>query len=326
MRPNALRGMTFGPGMALVVLFVSFAPVHGGYAPPPSNSLVGEVFTFVGDFSTWNANRGGLPMEILEATPAADAGEVLVLLFWFWLGDQHTMPGGVASSSAPPGWKSIADLSAPTPSSSSVSTPIGSIVLGQTGNKSPTSLSNGDVSILPTNASSTGNATSSSLSPGGSENQPASASNSGNSVGNNMTSTSPNGGDYVPPAGAGNSAISNGDGSQPVFANGASNVPPISVGGVGSVPPSSFLNGSGDGSANGGWGNSENIPGQNGSTSGSSGNNGQSSSSEPISAASSPSSEPLPLLDPVPEPASCTLLAIGGIGLLVGWRTRSRKP
>jgi hypothetical protein len=29
--------------------------------------------------------------------------------------------------------------------------------------------------------------------------------------------------------------------------------------------------------------------------------------------------------DPVPEPASATLLAVGGFGLLMGWRVRSRK-
>jgi hypothetical protein len=30
-------------------------------------------------------------------------------------------------------------------------------------------------------------------------------------------------------------------------------------------------------------------------------------------------------LDPVPEPASATMLAVGGFGLLMGWRVRSRK-
>lgn len=34
---------------------------------------------------------------------------------------------------------------------------------------------------------------------------------------------------------------------------------------------------------------------------------------------------PTPAADPTPEPASFTLLAVGGVGLLMGWRKRSRK-
>lgn len=38
----------------------------------------------------------------------------------------------------------------------------------------------------------------------------------------------------------------------------------------------------------------------------------------------SPQTDPGPF-DPTPEPASVTLLAVGGLGLLLGWRARSRK-
>ncbi len=44
----------------------------------------------------------------------------------------------------------------------------------------------------------------------------------------------------------------------------------------------------------------------------------------PGSGSLSPQNGPVPF-DPAPEPASVTLLAVGGFALLLGWRTRSRK-
>jgi hypothetical protein len=38
------------------------------------------------------------------------------------------------------------------------------------------------------------------------------------------------------------------------------------------------------------------------------------------------SGSPAPAIDPVPEPAAITLFSVGGLGLLIGWWMRARKP
>lgn len=328
MKRNPLRGMTSGMGLALILSLSSFTPVRGDYSPPSSSgSLVGEFFGFVGDFGSWNAQLGGIPMGFLQNVPAANEGEAVLLLFWFWLHDPQFMPGGAGSSSTQPSGKSLASVPSSLPPTTPAGSPIGSIVLNHSANNSSSSLSNGEAPVPASNGSSAP----SSSSNADSTVEPTSLSSAGNG---SSSSVLPKGGDPSPTTG-GNSGSSTG--------NSGFNAPPIGVGSFGNTLPSSLVNGSGDGSSSGGsnvgssvlnppssslsdggvslppvsWSNSGNTPGQNDPTLG--------TGSNPFSGVAAPDFDSLPLFDPVPEPASFTLFAVGSIGLFVGWRTRSRK-
>ncbi len=162
---DAIRRLTWVVGMALALLASSTA-VQGDYIQPSQSiSLVGEVPVFMADFRDWNASHGNLPLLILEMRPAEERGEMVRLLFWFWL--QHSRAGMVVGGSPPfllgpsapynlpsiqppsgdpilPG--SLAPDNFPSiqpPSGDPIVSPIGSIITGESGDGSPSPLSNG---------------------------------------------------------------------------------------------------------------------------------------------------------------------------------------
>lgn len=90
-----------------------------------------------------------------------------------------------------------------------------------------------------------------------------------------------------------------------------------SAGGPGTVPVGTVGAGSAPLSSGGSSGSSLGLNNPNGGSGGSSGGS-------PGLGGLSPQTGPGPF-DPAPEPASVTLLAVGGFGLLMGWRARSRK-
>ncbi len=93
-----------------------------------------------------------------------------------------------------------------------------------------------------------------------------------------------------------------------------------SSGGPGTVPVGTVGAGSAPLSASGSGGSGSSLGLNNG------GGNGGSTGGSPGLGGFSPQTGAGPSVDPAPEPASLTLLAVGGFGLLMGWRARSRKP
>jgi hypothetical protein len=142
MRRGTIRWLTGGLA-TILALVVSATVVQGGYTPPSqSGSLLDEVSAFVGDFGQWNASLNNLPMEILASTPSAEQGEVVFLLFWFWLQDSATGPAEKATSSSPSGSTSLASLALPPSSGNPSNSSLGSIVMSQLGNDPPSFSSN----------------------------------------------------------------------------------------------------------------------------------------------------------------------------------------
>jgi hypothetical protein len=76
-----------GLGLAcLLALLAAPTAVKADYAPPSSmQQLIGDVFEFAGDFGQWNASNNNQPLMLWAMTPAAEQGDMFVLLFWLWL-------------------------------------------------------------------------------------------------------------------------------------------------------------------------------------------------------------------------------------------------
>jgi hypothetical protein len=86
--------------LCLIFVFLACpASMQAGYVPPSTVSeLVSDLSQFVGDFKNWNASLNNEPLLFLGMTPEPQRGEMVLLLFAFWL-EEHLSGGALGAES-----------------------------------------------------------------------------------------------------------------------------------------------------------------------------------------------------------------------------------
>lgn len=136
----------------LLALFAFPESARADFVSPTSLGNVLHDFTeFAADFGQWNAGLHNEPALLLASTPAADQGNVILMLFVLWMEGQTTGGSTGTSSSSTSGMPSLpGNLGTPGTIPTGIDDPVGnSLAPGNNLPSSNTGPNNGGNSSLP---------------------------------------------------------------------------------------------------------------------------------------------------------------------------------